>query len=84
MEGEVMQREDFTDFEAWRASIQQVDGAWLLNGGKDWRWHNTSLKVGDCEMQIGYSQCGLITQGISSNDSLTGTSRKHSTIFMIA
>jgi len=63
-----MQRDDFTDYEAWRASIQQVDGAWLLNGGKDWRWHNTSLKVGDCEMQIGYSECGLITQGISSND----------------
>jgi AraC family ethanolamine operon transcriptional activator len=63
-----MQREDFTDYEAFRASIQQVDGGWLLNGGKDWRWHRTSLKVGDCQIQIGYSQCGLITQGISSND----------------
>jgi AraC family ethanolamine operon transcriptional activator len=63
-----MKREDFTDYEAFRASIQQVDGGWLLNGGNDWRWHRTSLEVGDCTIQIGYSQCGLITQGISSND----------------
>ncbi len=63
-----MQREDFTDYESFRASIQQVDGGWLLNGGKDWRWHRTSLEVGDCQIQIGYSQCGLITEGISSND----------------
>ena len=61
-----MKREDFTDYEAFRASIQQVDGGWLLNGGNDWRWHLTSLEVGDCQIQIGYSQCGLITQGISS------------------
>jgi AraC family ethanolamine operon transcriptional activator len=26
------------------------------------------LQLGDCQIQIGYSQCGLITQGISSND----------------
>jgi hypothetical protein len=43
-----MEREDFTDYEAFRASIQQVDGAWLLNGGNDWRWQRTSLKLGDC------------------------------------
>jgi AraC family ethanolamine operon transcriptional activator len=63
-----MEREDFTDYEAFRASIQQVDGAWLLNGGNDWRWQRTSLKLGDCVIQIGFSQCGLITQGTSSND----------------
>jgi len=63
-----MKRDDFTDYEAFRASIQQVGGGWLLNGGKNWRWHRTSLAVGDCEIQIGYSRCGLITQGVSSND----------------
>jgi hypothetical protein len=30
-----MKREDFTDYEAFRASIQQVGGGWLLNGGNE-------------------------------------------------
>jgi AraC family ethanolamine operon transcriptional activator len=63
-----MKRQDFTDFDAFRATIQQLDGGWLLNGGKDWRWHRTSLKVRECEIQIGYSHSGLITEGVSSND----------------
>jgi hypothetical protein len=42
-----MENQDFTDFDAFRASIQQLDGRWLLNGGSDWRWHRTSLKVGE-------------------------------------
>jgi hypothetical protein len=63
-----MQRQDFTDFDVFRTTIQQLDGGWLLNGGKDWRWHRTSLKVCDCEIQIGYSHSGLITEGVSSND----------------
>jgi AraC family ethanolamine operon transcriptional activator len=63
-----MQRQDFTDFDVFRSTIQQLDGGWLLNGGRDWRWHRTSLKVGDCDIQIGYSQSGLITEGVSSRD----------------
>jgi len=34
---EGMERQDFTDFDAFRTTIQQLDGGWLLNGGKDWR-----------------------------------------------
>jgi hypothetical protein len=61
--------QEITDSDAFLATIQQLDGEWLLNGGKDWRWHRTSLKVRDCEIQIGYSQSGLITEGASINGS---------------
>jgi AraC family ethanolamine operon transcriptional activator len=63
-----MKDDDFTDFEEFRSTIQQLDGEWLLNGGNDWRWHCTALKLGECEVQICYSHSGLITEGISSSD----------------
>jgi AraC family ethanolamine operon transcriptional activator len=63
-----MNIQDYTDFEEFRATIEQLDGRWLLNGGKDWHWRHTSLKVGACDIQIGYSHTGLITEGVSSNE----------------
>ena len=43
-----MQHKIFTDFEEFRVTNAQLDGQWLINGGKDWRWTTESLAVGDC------------------------------------
>ena len=56
-----MKRETFTDFDAFRATNPQLDGEWLINGGRDWYWSTDSLAVGDCGILRCYSGTGLIT-----------------------
>jgi AraC-like DNA-binding protein len=61
-----MKRETFTDFDAFRATNPQLDGQWLLNGGRDYRWSSESLTVGDCGVLRCYSHTGLIIEGSES------------------
>jgi AraC-like DNA-binding protein len=61
-----MQHKTFTDFDEFRATNAQLDGQWLINGGRDWRWTTESLAVGDCQMLRCFSQTGLIIEGVES------------------
>ena len=63
-----MKRETFTDFDAFRATNPQLDGEWLINGGRDWHWSSDSLAVGDCGVLRCYSGTGLIIEGVGSED----------------
>jgi AraC family ethanolamine operon transcriptional activator len=63
-----MKREIFTDFDAFRATNPQLDGEWLINGGKDWHWSSDSVAVGDCGILRCYSRTGLIIEGVGSKD----------------
>jgi hypothetical protein len=66
-----MGRQSFTNIDAFRTTIQQLDGGWLLNGGRDWRWHRTSVKVRDCEIQIGgVARAGRLGDGVTRNLSM--------------
>jgi len=63
-----MKRETFTDFDAFRATNPQLDGEWLINGGRDWHWCSDSLAVGECGILRCYSRTGLIIEGVGSKD----------------
>jgi AraC-like DNA-binding protein len=63
-----MRRETFTDFDAFRATNPQVDGEWLINGGKDWRWTTESLDAGRCHVLRCYLHTGVVTEGMAAND----------------
>ena len=63
-----MQIQTFTDFDAFRASNPQVDGQWLINGGKDYLWKTEFLPVGYCLMIRCTSHTGLITEGVEASE----------------
>ncbi len=63
-----MQIQTFTDFDAFRASNPQVDGQWLINGGKDYWWKTEFLPVGYCLMIRCTSHTGLITEGVEASE----------------
>ena len=45
-----MERATYTDFDTFRSTNPQVDGQWLINGGRNWRWITDSLAVGQSFM----------------------------------
>ena len=63
-----MKRQLFSDFEKFRATNPQLDGQWLLNGGRDWRWSSESLAVGECQILRCYAHTGLVIEGVASNE----------------
>jgi hypothetical protein len=63
-----MERATYTDFDAFRSTNPQVDGQWLINGGRNWRWITDSLAVGQSFMVRSYLHTGVITKGVESSD----------------
>ena len=63
-----MRAQTYTDFDEFRATNAQLDGQWLINGGKDWRWTTELLTAGDCQMLRCFSHTGLIIEGMESLD----------------